>query len=45
MRNYLKNKRPDWFDGKLPSHIIDQAAKECASNFKTIINYRKNIGY
>ena len=41
MRNYLKNKRPDWFDGKLPSHIIDQAAKECASNFKTIINFRK----
>lgn len=40
IRNYLKQHQPDWFIN-LPIHIIDQAAKECAANFKAIIDSRK----
>lgn len=40
IRNYLKNNIPDWFRS-LPIHLIDQAARECASNFISIINKRK----
>ena len=40
IRNYLKNNKPDWFIN-IPVHIIDQAAKECASNFKSMIDKRK----
>ena len=41
IRNYLKNNIPDWFIS-LPVHLIDQAARECAFNFVSIINKRKN---
>ena len=41
IRNYLKNNIPDWFIC-LPVHLIDQAARECAFNFVSIINRRKN---
>lgn len=41
IRNYLKNNIPNWFTS-LPIHLIDQAARECASNFISIINRRKN---
>ena len=41
IRNYLKNNIPDWFTC-LPVHLIDQAARECAFNFVSIINKRKN---
>ena len=41
IRNYLKNNIPDWFIS-LPIHLIDQAARECAFNFVSIINKRKN---
>ena len=41
IRNYLKNNKPDWFTS-LPIHLIDQAARECASNFVSIIKKRKN---
>ena len=41
IRNYLKNNKPDWFTS-LPIHLIDQAARECASNFLSIIKKRKN---
>lgn len=41
IRNHLKKTIPDWFE-KLPIHIIDQASRECASNFLSIINKRKS---
>jgi transposase len=41
IRNHLKKNIPDWFTS-LPVHIIDQASRECASNFKSIIDKRKN---
>ena len=41
IRNYLKNNKPEWFTS-LPIHLIDQAARECASNFLSIIKKRKN---
>ena len=41
IRNYLKKNIPSWFD-KLPIHLIDQASRECASNFVSIINKRKS---
>lgn len=40
IRNHLKKNQPGWFE-KLPVHIIDQASRECASNFLSIINKRK----
>ena len=40
IRNHLKTTIPDWFIS-LPVHLIDQAARECASNFISIINKRK----
>lgn len=43
IRNYLKNNIPDWFNS-LPIHIIDQSARECASNFVSIIKKRKTDG-
>lgn len=41
IRNHLKKNQPDWFIN-LPVHIIDQASRECASNFLSIINKRKS---
>ena len=41
IRNYLKTIIPEWYTS-LPIHLIDQAASECANNFKAIIEKRKN---
>jgi putative transposase len=41
IRNYLKTKIPEWYT-QLPIHLIDQASRECASNFKSIIEKRKH---
>jgi IS605 OrfB family transposase len=41
IRNHLKKSIPSWFE-KLPVHIIDQASRECGSNFLSIINRRKS---
>lgn len=41
IRNHLKNDIPDWFSS-LPMHLIDQASRECAFNFVSIINKRRN---
>ena len=43
IRNHLKNNIPVWFNS-LPIHLIDQSARECASNFVSIINKRKTDG-
>ena len=40
IRNYLKTIIPEWYTS-LPIHLIDQAASECANNFKAIIEKRK----
>ena len=40
IRNYLKERIPDWFVG-MPVHLIDQASRECASNFSSIIQRRR----
>jgi putative transposase len=40
IRNVLKQHIPSWFK-QLPIHLIDQASRECASNFKSIIERRK----
>ena len=40
IRNHLKTIIPEWFKS-LPIHLIDQAARECATNFKSIIERRK----
>jgi IS605 OrfB family transposase len=41
IRNHLKRNIPDWYVN-LPIHLIDQASRECASNFVSIINKRKS---
>ena len=42
IRQFLKANIPKWFkDGKFPAHTVDQAAREVASNFKSIIERRK----
>ena len=41
IRNYLKTIIPEWYTS-LHIHLIDQAASECANNFKAIIEKRKN---
>jgi IS605 OrfB family transposase len=40
IRNHLQDHRPNWYIG-LPAHLIDQAARECAGNFQSIIQRRK----
>jgi transposase len=43
IRNHLQAGRPKWFsDGRFPSHLIDQAAREVAFNFVSIIERRRN---
>jgi len=42
IRNHLKKNQPEWFTcANLPVHLIDQASREVASNYKAILDARK----